>query len=77
MVCCSIFKIYFSDFCQPKYLNSYQTDLHEIFRICRTLAVVEQSEATLRSHKGCCHSNQLFADWAHTFFRHAIISETA
>ena len=45
MVCCSIFNIYFSDFCQPKYLNSYQTDLHEIFRVCRTLAVVEQSEA--------------------------------
>ena len=39
-----VFKIYFNDFCQTSYLNIYQTDLHEIFRIGRTLAVDERSE---------------------------------
>ena len=32
------------DFCQTNYLNIYQTDLHEICRICRTLAVDKGSE---------------------------------
>ena len=35
---CFIF-LYFSDFCQTNYLNIYWTDLHEICRIGRTLAV--------------------------------------
>jgi len=38
------FLIYFSDFCQTNYLNIYWTDLCEIGRIGRTLAVDERSE---------------------------------
>jgi len=40
--CC--LKNIFSDFCQTNYLNVYRTDLHEIYRIGRTLAVDERRE---------------------------------
>ena len=36
-----------SDFCQTNYLNIYQTDLHEICRIGRTLVVDERSEVII------------------------------
>jgi len=35
----SLFKKYFSDFCERNYLNIYRTDLHKFCRIGRTLAV--------------------------------------
>jgi len=37
-------KVYFSHFCHINYLNIYWTDLHEVGRIGRTLAVDERSE---------------------------------
>jgi len=45
------FKDIFTDFCQTKYLNVYRTDLHEICRICRTLAADERSEVIFQHMK--------------------------
>jgi len=39
-----IFFIYFDDSCQNSYLKMYQTDLRQIFKIGRTMAVDDQSE---------------------------------
>ena len=41
-----------SDFCQTNYLSVYQTDLHEICRIGRTLAVHEWSEVIFSIPQG-------------------------
>ena len=38
------FFIYFDDSCQNSYLKMYQTDLRQIFKIGRTMAVDDQSE---------------------------------
>jgi len=46
---------YLSDFCQTKYLNIYRTDLHEICRTGRTLAVGKRFETTLQSPNGHCY----------------------
>ena len=47
----------FSNFCQTN-LNIYRTDLREIFRVGRTVAVDDQSEISFfRSLKGGCHGN--------------------
>ena len=35
--------IYFDDSCQTNYLKIYQTDLRQIFRVYRTVAVYDQS----------------------------------
>ena len=40
--CFAVVSKYFSDFCQTNYLDICQTDLHEIYRICRTLVVDER-----------------------------------
>ena len=43
MFCLCFLKI-FNDFSQTDYLNIYQTDLRQIFRVGRTMAVNDQSE---------------------------------
>ena len=48
------FHKYLSDFCQTKYLNIYRTDLYEICRTGRTLAVGKRFETTLQSPNGRC-----------------------
>jgi len=35
-----------NDFCQTNYLNIYRTGLHQIYRICRIMAVDERSEVS-------------------------------
>jgi len=42
-----VFCILFSDFFQTNYLNIYRTDLHEIYRIDRILAVDQRSKVIL------------------------------
>jgi len=37
----------FNDFYQTNYLNIYRTDLRQIFRFCRTVAVGDQSEISV------------------------------
>ena len=51
MFCCC-FKKYFSDFCQPNYLNIFQTDLHEICTVGRIFAVAERPEVILSISQG-------------------------
>ena len=46
------------DFCQPNYLNIFQTDLHEICRIGRTLGVTERSEFIFSISEGTLPWNQ-------------------
>ena len=44
---CFIFIILiFNDFCQANYLNVYQTDLHQMCRDGRTMAVDERAEVS-------------------------------
>ena len=50
--CLFYFISIFSDFCQTNYLNIYQTDLHEICRIGRTLAVDERAEVSFSILQG-------------------------
>ena len=38
--------VIFSDFCQTNYLKIYQTDLRQIFRFGRTVAVDDQPETS-------------------------------
>ena len=59
--CCFLFFFYiFSDFCQTSYLNIHLTDLYEICRDGRNLAVYERSEVIFfRSIKGRCRGSQL------------------
>ena len=45
-VCFILFIFLVISFCQTNYLNIYQTDLHEICRFGRTLAVGERSEVS-------------------------------
>jgi len=47
-----MFFLYFSDFYQTNYVNIYGTDVHEICRIGRTLAVDERSEAIFSTVQG-------------------------
>jgi len=61
-VCCNqrrlyvlpLFLIYlfFSDFCQIRYLNIYWTDLYQIFRVGRSMAVDERSEVSILISRG-------------------------
>ena len=44
--------IYFNDFCQTNCLNIYQTDLHQICRVCRTMAVDKWSEVSVSNPQG-------------------------
>jgi len=46
MFCCCLF---FNDFCQTNYLNIYRTDLRQIYRIGRAMAVYDQSESSFFS----------------------------
>jgi len=51
---------YFNDFCRTNYYTIYRTDLRQIFRVGRTVAVDDQCEKKLifRSLKGRCCDNQ-------------------
>jgi len=42
----------FHDFCQPNYLNIYQTDLHQICRVGRITVVYEQPEVSFLIAQG-------------------------
>ena len=56
MFCCCLF---FNDFVQTNYLNIYRTDLRQIYRVGRAVAVDDQSESSFfRSFKGPCHGNR-------------------
>ena len=64
--CCStcgglyVFLLFiFNDFCQTNYLNIYRTDLRQIYRVVRSMAVDDQSESSFfRSLKGLCLGNR-------------------
>jgi len=53
MFCCC-----FNDFCQTNCLNIYRSDLHQICRLGRNIAVDERSEVSFWSLKGRCRRNQ-------------------
>jgi len=69
-----VFLKYFSDFFQANYLNIHQTDLYEIYRNGRTLAVDERSEGMFSISQGTSHGNQFSVD---CIFMSRYISETA
>ena len=50
--CCFIFKYFFCDFCHTNYLNIDRTDLYEICRTGRTLAVDERPEVSFSIPQG-------------------------
>ena len=55
MFCCCFFS---NDFCQPNFLNIYQTYVHQICRVDRTMAVDKRREVSFWSIKGRCRGNQ-------------------
>jgi len=56
-------KVIFNDSCQTIYLQIYWTDLRQIFRIGRTMAVDNQSEISISIPQGIllCYGNQFLS----------------
>jgi len=67
-----VFKLYFSDFFQTNYLNIHWTDLCEMYRNGRTLAVDDDVKLFFRFLKGRCHGNHFCGLNSHAVFRPTI-----
>jgi len=64
MFCLCLKKI-INDFCQTDYLNIYQTDLRQIFRVGRTLAVNNQSEISFSIPQVLLPRQSIFVGFIH------------
>ena len=50
--------LFLNDFCQTYYLNIYQAELHEIYRVGTIMTVYERFEVIFRSPNGRCRCTQ-------------------
>jgi len=60
---CCCFLFIFNDFCRPNYLEIYRTELYQIFRVGRTVAVDDQSEISFSIPRGMLPWQPIFASF--------------